>query len=89
MKILTDFPIGVTSRETIIAEIDPGNVASGRVVEKLGFKRGEVFKECYQRASDIRAGKIEKRDQMRWSLHRPKEGVWDGYEIGQVTKAPE
>ena len=64
-------------------------MASERVVEKLGFKRGELLKECYQRASDVRAGKIEKRDQMRWYLHRPAEGIWNGYDIRQVTKAPE
>lgn len=58
-------------------------------MEKLGFKKGELLKECYQRASDVRAGKIEKRDQVRWYLRRPVEGIWNGYDIGYATMAPE
>lgn len=83
------FRTGEASRETLIAEIDPQNTASERVVEKAGFKRGELLKDCYQRASEVRAGKIVKRDQCRWYLHRPVEGLWNGYDIAQVTKVPE
>jgi RimJ/RimL family protein N-acetyltransferase len=69
-------------------EIDPDNKASQRVAERLGFERGELLKECYQRASDARVGKIEKRDQQRRYLHRLTEGLWSGYETGLVTTVP-
>ena len=85
----TDFRVGEASRETLIAEIDPHNKPSERVVEKAGFKRGELLKDCYQRASEVQAGVIKKRDQRRWYLHRPVEGLWDRYNIGQVTRVTE
>jgi RimJ/RimL family protein N-acetyltransferase len=69
---------GESSRDTLIAEIDPDNKASERVVEKLGFKKGELLKGCYQRASEARVGISEKRDQQIWYLHRPTKGLWNG-----------
>jgi RimJ/RimL family protein N-acetyltransferase len=61
-----------------MAEIDPDNKASERIVEKLGFKKGELLKWCYQRASEARVGINEKRDQQIWYLHRPTEELWNG-----------
>jgi RimJ/RimL family protein N-acetyltransferase len=59
---------GENARDQLIAEIDPENTASQRVVEKLGFKRGELLKDVYQRGIEVRAGKEIKRGKLAlWS----------------------
>lgn len=55
----------------LIAKIDPENVASERVVEKAGFQRGELLEGVYQRGADVRSGKKEERNQVRWYSERP------------------
>ncbi|KIN07171.1 hypothetical protein OIDMADRAFT_110503 [Oidiodendron maius Zn] len=60
-------------RNTLIAKIDPENVASWKVVEKLGFQKGEVLENAYQRGADSGSGKSE-RSQEKWCLERPKNG---------------
>lgn len=54
----------------MIAKVDPGNVASWRVLEKLSFEKGEYLENAYQRGSDILAGESQKRDQIKWYLRR-------------------
>lgn len=51
----------------LVAKVDPGNVASQRIVTRVGAKRGEVLKEWYSRAVDM--GK--KRDIECWYIDRP------------------
>lgn len=50
------------------AGADPENVGSMRVLEKAGFKKGELRKEFYKRAAD-ETGKM--RDLQWYHLDRP------------------
>jgi RimJ/RimL family protein N-acetyltransferase len=63
--------LGEGSRNILVAKVDPDNTTSWKVVEKLGFQRGEVLEEAYERGSDSRLGKSVKRDQVEWYLKRP------------------
>ena len=69
-KMLMDCT-GRGTRHTIIAEIDPENRASERIVEKLGFRKGEILKEGYQTGIDVQLGNSRKRYHQRWYLQRP------------------
>jgi RimJ/RimL family protein N-acetyltransferase len=51
----------------LVAKIDPENVGSERVVQKAGFRRGEVVDGGYVKGGD---GGVEK-EQVWWSLERP------------------
>ena len=56
---------GEESRPVMIAKVDPENIASWKVLEKLGFQKGEVLNNAYQRGSP---DETQKRDQIKWYL---------------------
>ena len=55
----------------LVAKVDPGNVASQKIVLRVGAKRGEVLKDWYSRSIDMGV----KRDISCWYIDRP--GVID------------
>jgi hypothetical protein len=48
------------------------NVASGRVLIKVGFRKGEVLKGVYE-VVDPKSGEKEMKDVTCWSLERHRE----------------
>jgi RimJ/RimL family protein N-acetyltransferase len=60
------------SKNTLTAEIDPENLASTKVIKKLGFIEGERIKEACQFWIDARNGRTGKRDLVVWHLARPE-----------------
>ena len=64
--------IGTDSKDQLLCVIDPTNIASERVAEKVGFERGDLLKEPYQRASEVRDGIFLLRYCHKWHLQRPK-----------------
>lgn len=57
-------------RDKIVAHIDPENIASGKLVEKVGFQAGDVIKNGYKR-NDGQGGRVD-RDFVQWYLLRPE-----------------
>jgi ribosomal-protein-alanine N-acetyltransferase len=47
LKVVVDYGFRVMRLHRIEGEIDPENIASGKVLEKLGFEREAYFKEDY------------------------------------------
>jgi hypothetical protein len=58
---------GEDSRDTLIAQINPKNLASKRVVENLGFK---LVGKPHQRASESQDEENERTDEEHWFLNR-------------------
>jgi hypothetical protein len=85
--------MGVVERQAVkqlVAKIDPGNVASQRIVTRVGAKRGEVLKEWYSRPIDMGV----KRDISCWYIDRPgvtesEMGVWKEEVKRQVERKQE
>jgi RimJ/RimL family protein N-acetyltransferase len=59
---------GVDVKERLVAKIDPENKASGRVVQKAGFEKGEIVDGGYVRGGETGDGKKE---QVWWVLECP------------------
>ncbi|TVY57922.1 putative N-acetyltransferase [Lachnellula suecica] len=56
----------------LVAKVDPGNIASEKIVMRVGARRGELLKEAYARKTD---DGIEKRDAYCWYIDRPAKVV--------------
>jgi len=54
----------------LIAQIDPGNTGSEKVVAKFGFQRNKTF-VTGEELVDLRDGTRVPRDQILWYLARP------------------
>ncbi|PQE05009.1 hypothetical protein CJF30_00004803 [Rutstroemia sp. NJR-2017a BBW] len=67
---------GLEDRKNIpqlVAKVDPGNIASAKIVERIGGRKGEVLKEEYKRKVDE-----GKRDLVCWYFDRPGTSSKDG-----------
>jgi RimJ/RimL family protein N-acetyltransferase len=53
----------------LVAKVDPGNIASEKIVVKIGARKGPVLKDAFSRAID--AG--NRRDLHCWYLDRPSQ----------------
>jgi len=58
-------------RNKLVAKVDPENIASWKLVEKLGFEKGEVLENAYQRGQDIGSNKPAERSHVKWYLEHP------------------
>jgi len=54
----------------LLAEIDPGNTASEKVIAKIGFRRNKSF-VTGDEIADLNDGRKVLRDEILWYLARP------------------
>lgn len=65
---------GKFQKETLVAETEPENVASGRVLEKAGFEKWELVVNAFE-VEDLVTGEKGWRDAVPWKMGRPSKCV--------------
>jgi RimJ/RimL family protein N-acetyltransferase len=68
--MLTDWTLGEGDWNTLVAAIDPENTASERVVQKVGFTRGELQDEGFEMWSESGKGRVVRHRE--WLLVGPE-----------------
>lgn len=62
---------GQEQKEVLVADTEPENVPSERVLAKAGFKRGPLVKGAFE-VTDLVTGELVKKDATIWQYDRPK-----------------
>jgi RimJ/RimL family protein N-acetyltransferase len=65
--------LGDHQKEVLVAETEPENVASERVLEKGGFERGKLVRNAFE-VTDLVSGERGWRDAVGWRMERPGKG---------------
>jgi RimJ/RimL family protein N-acetyltransferase len=59
-------------KELLVADTEPGNIPSERVLAKAGFQRGDLIKGAFE-VTDLVTGELVKKDATLWHFDRPKQ----------------